>query len=54
MPLSQRCAVMHDHSHSHADATTNRTRLAIALAVTGTILVAEVVGAIITLSLIHI
>lgn len=51
MPLSWRCTVTHDHGHSHADATTNRTRLIIALAVTGTILIAEVVGAIITNSL---
>ena len=41
----------HDHSHAHSHGTTNRRRLTIALAITGSILVAEVVGAVLTGSL---
>lgn len=37
--------------HDHAQGTTNRRRLAVALAITGTVLVAEVVGAVMTGSL---
>ncbi|WP_211336680.1 cation diffusion facilitator family transporter [Luteococcus japonicus] len=37
--------------HDHAQGTTNRRRLAVALAITGTVLVAEVVGAAMTGSL---
>ncbi|WP_392468598.1 cation diffusion facilitator family transporter [Arsenicicoccus cauae] len=40
---------MHDHVHGHD--TSNRTRLAIALGITAAILVAEVVGAVVTGSL---
>lgn len=43
--------VGHGAGHSHADATTNRKRLVIALIVTSTILVVEIVGAVITGSL---
>lgn len=38
-------------AHDHAQGTTNRMRLAVALAITGTVLVAEVVGAAMTGSL---
>ena len=39
------------HGHDHAHQATNRTRLTIALAVTASILVAEVIGAVLTGSL---
>ena len=41
----------HSHAHSHDHSATNRTRLAWALGVTASILVAEVIGAIMTNSL---
>ncbi|ALQ31741.1 MULTISPECIES: cation diffusion facilitator family transporter [Micrococcaceae] len=41
----------HSHEHSHDHSATNRTRLAWALGITASILVAEVIGAIMTNSL---
>ncbi|MCW4466450.1 cation diffusion facilitator family transporter [Glutamicibacter sp. MNS18] len=41
----------HDHSHDHGLAHANRTRLAWAFGITATILIAEVIGAILTNSL---
>ncbi|ALD63055.1 cation diffusion facilitator family transporter [Glutamicibacter soli] len=41
----------HSHAHSHDHSATNRTRLAWALGITASILVAEVIGAIMTNSL---
>lgn len=41
---------MHEHAHHHHESS-NRTRLAIALAITGTILIAEIIGAWLTSSL---
>lgn len=41
----------HDHSHDHGLAEANRTRLAWAFGITATILVAEIIGAILTNSL---
>ncbi len=41
----------HSHAHSHHHSATNRTRLAWALGITASILVAEVIGAIMTNSL---
>ncbi|PIE21637.1 MAG: cation transporter [Arachnia propionica] len=41
----------HSHDHSHHDANTSRTRLAIAFAITAGVLIAEVIGALLTGSL---
>ncbi len=40
-----------EHAHGHGAGSTNRTRLAIAFAITGAVLLAEIVGAILTGSL---
>jgi cobalt-zinc-cadmium efflux system protein len=50
-PLREDGCVTHDHDHDHGARSANRRRLAVAFAITCAILVAQIVGAIVTGSL---